>query len=269
MTLLAPPGHNCAQLRSTSVVQCPTPRLESGGGSMKGPDTSMGGVGKDFPPTPGFLKPASGQDPASWADALDQLSRIYWKPVYLYLRTVGGLSNDDAKDLAQQFFLRLVESRSLSRYEPARAPFRVFLKACLKNFLTDEFRVRSTRKRSVERTGTGSEEIAVAPEVEKEFDRAWLQSVMEAAVEALREDLLARGRSVEWSLFQAYDLRDPGAAKTTYEELARDHRLSESEVRGALAFVRGKLRERVIEQVRRSVNDLSELHSELRHLGFV
>ena len=45
--------------------------------------------------------------------------------------------------------------------------------------------------------------------------------------------------------------------------------LSEGEVRGALAFVRGKLRERVVEQVRRSVNDVSELHAELRHLGFV
>jgi len=236
---------------------------------MKGPDTSMGGAGRDFPPTPGFLKAGPGPEGAPWADALDQLSRIYWKPVYLFLRTVGGLSNDDAKDLAQQFFLRLVESRSLARYEPSRAPFRVYLKACLKNFLTDEFRGRATKKRSVERTGSGAEEAAVEPEAEREFDRAWLQSMMEAAVEALREDLLARGRSVEWALFQAYDLRDPGAGKATYEDLGREHRLSEGEVRGALAFVRGKLRERVIEQVRKSVNGTEELHAELRHLGFV
>ena len=119
---------------------------------MKGPDTSMGGAGRDFPPTPGFLKAGPGTGAAPWADALDQLSRIYWKPVYLFLRTVGGLSNDDAKDLAQQFFLRLVESRSLSRYEPGRAPFRVFLKACLKNFLTDEFRIRAAKKRSAWRS---------------------------------------------------------------------------------------------------------------------
>jgi len=236
---------------------------------MKGPDTSMGGAGRDFPPTPGFLKAGPGTGAAPWADALDQLSRIYWKPVYLFLRTVGGLSNDDAKDLAQQFFLRLVESRSLSRYEPGRAPFRVFLKACLKNFLTDEFRIRAAKKRSVDRTTAASDDVAVAPEAETEFDRAWLQSVLEAAIDALREDLLSRGRTAEWALFQAYDLRDPGAAKTTYEDLGRDHRMSEGEVRGALAFVRGKLRERVIEQVRKSVNGTDELHSELRHLGFV
>lgn len=235
---------------------------------MKGPDTSMGGVGSDFPPTPGFLKPAPGQEAAPWSDTLEHLSRAYWKPVYLYLRTVGGLSNDDAKDLAQQFFLRLVEHRSLSRYEPSRAPFRVFLKACLKNFLTDEFRARSSQKRSVDRVAV-SEEAAVAPEAEKEFDRAWLQSVLEAAVEALKQDLLARGRSAEWAIFQAYDLRDPAAPKATYEELGREQRMSEGEVRGALAFVRGKLRERVIEQVRRGVRDVEELRSELRHLGFV
>jgi hypothetical protein len=93
--------------------------------------------------------------------------------------------------------------------------------------------------------------------------------MLEAAVDALKEELLARGRSVEWELFQAYDLRDPGAPKATYEDLARVHRLSEGEVRGALAFVRGKLRERVIDQVRRIVNGVEELHSELRHLGFV
>ena len=254
MTLLA-------SRRSRVVVQWQAP--------MKGPDTSMGGVGKDFPPTPGFLKPAPGQDAAPWADTLEHLSRVYWKPVYLYLRTVGGLSNDDAKDVAQQFFLRLVEHRSLARYEPSRAPFRVYLKACLKNFLTDEFRARSSQKRSVDRTESGSAEVAVAPEAEKAFDRAWLQSVLEAAVEALKEELLARGRGAEWALFQAYDLRDPGAPKATYEELGREHRMSEGEVRGALAFVRGKLRERVIEQIRRGVHDADELHAELRHLGFV
>lgn len=236
---------------------------------MKGPDTSMGGAGRDFPPTPGFLKAGPGPDGAPWADALDQLSRIYWKPVYLFLRTVGGLSNDDAKDLAQQFFLRLVESRSLSRYEPSRAPFRVYLKACLKNFLTDEFRIRAAKKRTVDRATSGSDDVAVAPEAESEFDRAWLQSVLEAAVDLLKEDLLSRGRSAEWALFQAYDLRDPGAPKATYEDLGREYRMSEGEVRGALAFVRGKLRERVIEQVRKSVNDTDELHAELRHLGFV
>ena len=229
----------------------------------------MGGAGREFPPTPGFLKPGSGQAVASWADALDQLSRIYWKPVYLFLRTVGGLSNDDAKDLAQQFFLRLVESRSLARYEPSRAPFRVYLKASLKNFLTDEFRLRGAKKRTVDRAATASDDVAVAPEADREFDRGWLQSVLEAAVDALRDDLLSRGRSAEWALFQAYDLRDPGAPKATYEDLGREYRMSEGEVRGALAFVRGKLRERVIDQVRKSVNDVEELHSELRHLGFV
>lgn len=229
----------------------------------------MGGVGSDFPPTPGLLKPGPGQEAAPWADTLEHLSRVYWKPVYLYLRTVGGLSNDDAKDLAQQFFLRLVERRSLASYEPARAPFRVYLKACLKNFLVDEFRARSSQKRSVDRAAAAPEAAAIAPEAEREFDRAWLQSVLEAGVEAVKEDLLARGRGTEWALFQAYDLRDPGAPKVTYEELGREHRMSEGDVRGALAFVRGKLRERVIEQVRRGVHGVEELHAELRHLGFV
>jgi RNA polymerase sigma-70 factor (ECF subfamily) len=236
---------------------------------MSGPDTSMGGGLRDFPPTPGFIKPAPGEAPASWNRGGDQLSRIYWKPVYLFLRAVAGLSNDDAKDLTQQFFLHLLESRALARYEPARAPFRVFLKSCLRNFLADDLRARGALKRGGDRSAVPLEAAGEAAAPEAEFDQGWLQALLETALEEVRADLAAQGRSAEWALFEAYDLRAPSAPAKSYAELGREHGLTEAGVRNALAYARGKLRERVVDEVRRSTADAGTLRAELGHLGFL
>lgn len=239
---------------------------------MKGPDTSMGGSLREFPPTPGFIKPEAGGEAPSWSHAVEQLSRLYWKPVYLYLRTVGRMSNDDAKDLTQQFFLHLLESRTVERYQPARGPFRVFLKTCLKNFHTDHLRQRGSLKRSGDRAALTIEEVgeaAAAVGHEDPFERAWLQAVLERAIEEVRLDLHARGRIADWAIFEAYDLRAPDQPKATYTELGQAHGLSEDAIRGALAYVRGKLREHVVEQVRRGTTGPEELRAELSHLGFL
>jgi len=235
-------------------------------GGMQGPDTSMGGGLREFPPTPGFIK---GADAPSWGPAVEHLSRLYWKPVYLYLRTVGRMSNDDSKDLTQQFFLHLLEHRTVERYQPTVAPFRVFLKTCLKNFLTDEVRQRGSLKRGGDRAAVsleGAGETPAAPDAEDPFERAWLQAVLEKALEEVRLDLHARGRARDWAIFEAYDL---GGSDASYADLGKAHGLSEAEVRGALAFVRGKLREHVVEQVRRGVSSPGELRAELGHLGFL
>ena len=238
---------------------------------MKGPDTSMGGSLREFPPTPGFVKPALGESAPSWGHAVEHLSRLYWKPVYQYLRTVGRMSNDDAKDLTQQFFLHLLEDRTVERYEPARGPFRVFLKTCLKNFHTDHLRKRGSLKRSGDYAALPLEGAgeAAAAEGEEPFERAWLQAVLERALEEVRLDLQARGRTPDWAIFEAYDLRGPESPGATYVELGDAHGLSEAEVRGSLAYVRGKLREHVVEQVRRGVTGPEELRAELSHLGFL
>jgi RNA polymerase sigma factor (sigma-70 family) len=243
------------------------------GTTMSGPDTSMGGSLREFPPTPGFIKRLPGQDAPSWGHAVEHLSRMYWKPVYLYLRTVGRMSNDDSKDLTQQFFLHLLENQTVARYQPTRAPFRVYLKTCLKNFLTDHLRQRASLKRSGDQKAVplegAAEAAASGPEGEDPFERAWLQTLLEEALEEARLDLLARGRGVDWTIFEAYELRGAEAVKTTYADLGRAHGRSEADVRGALAYVRGRLRDHVVAQVRRSVTDPEELRLELAHLGLL
>lgn len=217
---------------------------------MRHPDTSMGGDLRDFPTTPGVV---------TWSDALEDLSRVYWKPVYLFMRTVWRCSNEDAKDLAQQFFLHLLKHQSIERYQPAKAPFRVYIKICLRNFLVDEHRRRETQAVPL------AHDVEAETDADVQFERAWLQTVLDEAIAELRREVAP----VAWAVFEAYDLRPADQPKSTYAELGRAHGMTEGEVRQTLANVRGILRAKAIAQVRRSVSDPDELCSELGHLGFL
>lgn len=210
----------------------------------------MGGELRDFPTTPGVV---------TWSDALEELSRVYWKPVYLYLRTVWRASNEDAKDLAQQFFLHLVKHQSIERYQPSRAPFRVYIKTCLRNFLIDEHRRREAGAVPL------AQEVEAENDADAQFERAWLQTVLDEAIAEVRREIAPAA----WAVFEAYDLRPADRPKSTYAEIGSAQGMSEGEVRQTLANVRALLRTRAIAQVRKSVSDPDELCSELGHLGFL
>jgi len=238
-----------------------------GGTDVKTLDTSMGGDQRGFPPTPALLKTAG----PVWAEAMDLLSRVYWKPVYLYIRTMWGNTNEDAKDLAQQFFLHVMKNQAVERYRPSRAAFRTYIKACLKNFLLDESRRRESLKSGGDRREVTIDSLdeSAMPAAETQFERAWVQSVFEEALAVTRRELEASGRGPSWKLFEAYDLRDPAATKATYADLGAPHGMSEADVRNALAYVRGRLRELVVAEVRRCVADPEQLAEELGHLNLL
>src|SRR6266404_1506645 len=87
---------------------------------------------------------AAGQSssPAAQA-ALEQLCRAYWYPLYCYVRRAGH-SPEDAQDLTQDFFARLLEKNYFALASRERGRFRSFLLTSLKNFLRNEYH-RSTR----------------------------------------------------------------------------------------------------------------------------
>src|ERR1700751_4056713 len=64
-------------------------------------------------------------------DALSELCRVYWRPLYLFLRR-EGTSPEDAQDLTQGFFVELIRDRSYLRADRERGRFRSFLLGGLK-----------------------------------------------------------------------------------------------------------------------------------------
>ena len=83
-----------------------------------------------------ILVAAESQMPGS-QEALTELCRDYWYPLYAFARRRGHAPYD-AQDLTQGFFLALLKRRALKRADPARGKFRSFLLGSFKNFLSDE-----------------------------------------------------------------------------------------------------------------------------------
>src|SRR5207244_950664 len=90
---------------------------------------------------------AAGESSSPHAEeALEKLCRTYWYPLYAYVRRKGH-SPEDAQDLTQEFFVRLLEKRYLKLADRERGKFRGFLLTSLKHFLVNEWEKARTIKR--------------------------------------------------------------------------------------------------------------------------
>jgi len=94
------------------------------------------------------LLSAQSRAPGSVA-AREELCRLYWYPLYAFIRR-RGYDAEDAKDLTQGFFLSLFERKSLDVVTPLKGKFRSFLLASLKNYLSAEFHRDNAIKRGGE-----------------------------------------------------------------------------------------------------------------------
>ena len=78
--------------------------------------------------------------------ALEELCRAYWFPLYAYIRRRGH-TKEDAEDLTQAFFTKLLAKNFLAGLESEKGKFRAFLLASLKHFLANEWDKSQRQKR--------------------------------------------------------------------------------------------------------------------------
>jgi RNA polymerase sigma-70 factor (ECF subfamily) len=157
-----------------------------------GSDTEILGRSKEFVKTSWFLVRSAGK-----GEGWDPLIRLYWKPLYFYLRR-KGLDNEAAKDAVQEFLTLLIERRSLQKADPARGRFRTFLLAALDNFLLDRKRKEGRRKRgggapvlSLDFAGGEREyglEVEGGESPEKLACRAWAHGLLDEVLLELEGD---------------------------------------------------------------------------------
>lgn len=242
-------------------------------------ETGIGGPRRDFPTTRwSAVVAARSDDHAERERALGAILAAYWKPVYKYLRLRWRRSNEEAKDLTQEFFARLLEKDYLAAYDPRKARLRTFLRTCLDRFVRNQDRDAARRKR-----GGGAElrpldfgeaegELAriapVPPEaVEELFDREWRRQLCALAVEALERECRERGKLEHFRLFERYDLEDEGAdGRPTYSELAAELGLRATDVTNRLAYARRRFRRLVLERLREMTASEEEFRGEARAL---
>jgi len=224
---------------------------------------------------------ARSADPSERARALDVLTAAYWKPVYKYIRMRWGKSTEDAQDLTQEFFARLVEKNLFDGFDPARARLRTFLRSCIDHVVANQDRGDQRLKRgggalhlSLDFPAADGElkhlDPAVPPEMDVFFEREWARSVFAAGVARLRVHLAAQDKSVYFRIFERYDLLDalPGGPekRPTYQHLATELGLAETDVTNYLAFARREFRRIVLDFLRETTASDEEFRREARSL---
>jgi len=243
-------------------------------------DTTLGGAARSFPTTQ-WSQILAAQDPTQpgHRDRLDALLRAYWKPAYAYIRVGWRKSNEDAKDLTQAFFARLLQNGRIAAIQSTGGRFRSYLKQSLKNFLIDADRAAEVRK-PIEPVVAleGQVDIPTDASPDRAFDREWLSCLLDASIARLEHDLKKEGKATYFNVFSAY-LLDSGAERgvsvetrsgeielPTYGSVAKRLGLAESDVRNYLSFCRARLREILKDGVRETVENPADVEEELRAL---
>src|SRR6185436_10616777 len=199
---------------------------------MGGLETTLGGSRENFPDTVWssvLSEPASPDHPA----ARERFLTLYWRPVYKFVRTAGGASIEDAKDLTQEFFGYFLEGNLLGKYREEKGRFRSFLKGVLRRFLSESRRDGAAQKRGGGKTIVSldvSEIETAAPEgtPEEAFDRQWARDVLTESLADLRAALAAEGKTDCLRVYEAYELSPQGPS---YGELGRSMSLTEHQVK--------------------------------------
>jgi RNA polymerase sigma factor (sigma-70 family) len=207
--------------------------------------------------------------------ALADLCRLYWYPLYTFVRR-RGYSAEDAQDLTQGFFLSLLERKSLRQVGPEKGKFRSFLLASLKNFLSDAF----DRQNSLKRGGqiefvaldfeSGEERYRENPvdslTAEKVFDARWAMTLLEHAIERLRKEYASQGKTAIVDALQPF--LDPTNCKRlpSYEEVGEKLQVSLAGVKTLIHRLRKRYSELLREEVARTVTDPQAVDEEIHAL---
>lgn len=205
--------------------------------------------------------------------AFAALAETYWEPVYSYLRLRWRETPEEAEDLVQSFFARVLEKSVFAAYDPEKARFRTFLRLCLDRFVINERAAAMRHKRGGAlplEPRYRAQEVAVAvsalePDPEECFHREWLRALFAEAIGRLQTLCAEEPRRVRFKLFERYDLLSgESAIRPSYADLAAEFGLPVTQVTNHLAWARRELRHLVLDVLRERTVSEREFRDEAR-----
>jgi RNA polymerase sigma-70 factor (ECF subfamily) len=216
----------------------------------------------------------AGGTASSAADvALEHLCRVYWYPLYAYVRRQGH-SESDAQDLTQSFFARLLERKYLRLADRNQGRFRTFLLTSLKHFLINDWKKENREKRGAgQRALSLDEEMAesrfaaepaIAQPADTLYDRGWAALLLERALAALKAEFERSGKLDIFERFKVCVLTEQG--DLSYAKLALELGMKENAVRVAAHRLRQRYGELLRVEVAQTVSTPAEVNEELRYL---
>jgi RNA polymerase sigma-70 factor (ECF subfamily) len=210
-------------------------------------------------------------------DALEELCRTYWRPVFSFICR-RGYSMQDAQDLTQDFFLRILERNWLEHADRNRGRFRTLLLTSLQNFLVNAAERTHTRKRGGDVEFISWDDwIAAAPSqlsisnqtldslpAERLFDVRWATTVLEQAFRRLREECEAKDRLRLFYALSGHltEERD----EVSYANLSATLGVNETAVKNQLHIMRQRYRCLLRDEVAHTVENPADIQDEIRYL---
>jgi RNA polymerase sigma-70 factor (ECF subfamily) len=211
-------------------------------------------------------------DEAVSRKAVGRLYVSYFYPLYVFVRR-KGYSSDDAKDLTQGFFAKLLEKNYLQQVDAEKGRFRSFLLAAMEHFRANEWNRNHRQKRGGEACvlpldidATETRYLAepadsVTPEVA--FDRRWAMTVIQRVLARLRAEYVEAGKS---ALFE--ELKDFLSEKqpAPHEEVAKRHDISAGNVGVAIHRLRKRYKFFLRDEITQTLGRNENVDDEIRYL---
>jgi RNA polymerase sigma-70 factor (ECF subfamily) len=217
---------------------------------------------------------ARGKTPEAGA-ALNELCAAYYHPVLRFLCREGR-DEDAARDLAQEFFARILTRSAFDEADPERGRFRSYLLGALKHFLADQRKHERRLKRGggaipepLNVTGaddTDALQIAdVSPPAQEHiFDREWALAVMTRALAVLETEYSASGKAEQFQSLKPWLMGTD--LPVSQADIARRLGLTEGAVKVHIHRLRKRFREAVRVEIAQTLRDPALVDEELRHL---
>jgi RNA polymerase sigma factor (sigma-70 family) len=203
--------------------------------------------------------------------ALEDLCRHYWQPVYAYIRR-RGQDPPGAEDLTQGFFAHLLATNGLAGLDKSRGRFRSFLLVSVKHYLANEWDRQTALKRGGATRFVSLEELpaeeqwqtAESPTLSPDalYAKRWALAVLEQALARLREEELRSGRTREFTRLQSF-LTVEGAGDN-YVAAGAELGLSREAVAMAVCRLRQRFRQALRAEIAATVANPAEVDEELQ-----
>ena len=209
--------------------------------------------------------------------ALAELCRIYWRPIFFFVAR-RGYSPEDAEDLTQDFFLRMLKRDWLQKADPNRGRFRSLLLKSVQNFLNDAVDRTNARKRGGDLRFVSWDpwmteapsELALSSEAldswpaEQLFDAGWAATVVQRAIGRLRDECERKGRLSVFEILSPYVTAERD--DISYARLASQLSVAETAVKKLVYHMRQRYRFLLQDEVAQTVADPADVEDELRYL---
>ena len=222
------------------------------------------------------LEASGSQTPPDHAlSALSELCRIYWRPIFLFLRRQGS-NPDEAQDLTQGFFEHLIESRAYARADREKGRFRSFLLGSLKHFVAHERAFDRTQKRGGGMILSHLDTAAIAQadahaletngwSAERVYEREWAESLLRQALDRLAKECALAGKDQLFEQLSSH-LSVTSEAAVPYAQISARLGRPIATLRSDVLRLRSRYRAILREEVRGTVAEASDVDPELRYL---